>query len=132
MASLGKISTLGELLNLELAQGASLQAVRHTLTDPDTLAPLDLTGCTARGQIRHSALDTAVLVSFRTRIAPVPTEGWYEFWLTDEDTMSLPCGPKIGDPASQHEYDVELEDIAGNVIQTFRGTVSVKANVTRP
>lgn len=130
--SLGKISTLGEKLTLELAQGASLLAVRHNLTDPDTLLPVDLTGCTVRGQIRHAALDTAVLVSFRTRIAPVPTEGWYEFWLTEADTVSLPCGAKISDAASQHQFDIELVDAAGNVLKTFYGPVLVQPEVTRP
>ena len=130
--SLGKISTLGERLDLELAQGATLQRVRHTLIDPDTLLPINLTGCVVRGQIRRKYLDPVVLANFSTAIAPAPADGWYEFWLSDEVTATLPCGPRISDEASTHQYDIELEDAAGDVIKTFYGTVRVQAEATRP
>lgn len=132
MSGLGKISTLGERLDLELSQGASLLPVRHQLIDPDTGGPIDLSGCQVRAQIRHRALDSTVLVAFGTRIAPTPTDGWYEFWLTDEQTAGLPAGATIGDAASLHEWDLELEDAAGNVLRMFYGTVRVMPEVTRP
>lgn len=129
--ALGKISTRGEKLDLELRQGATLQRVRHALTDPDTLAPVDLTGCQVRGQIRRKALDATVVATFQTAIAVPPTLGWYEFWLTDEQTAAITCGDKLTDAASTYEWDLELEDAAGNVINTFYGTVRVAAEVTR-
>lgn len=132
VSALGKISTLGERLDLELRQGASLLPVRHNLVDPDTGDPVNLTGFTARGQIRRKALDSGAPVAvFNTQIAPTPADGWYEFWLTDEQTAAITCGPTINDPASLYEWDFELEDAAGNVTNTFWGLVRVKAEVTR-
>lgn len=129
--TLPKVTTLGERLDFELHQGASLLPVRHTLLNPNG-TPVDLTGATVRGQIRRKALDVAVVVSFTTRIAPTPTEGWYEFALTDEQTQGIPCGDLISDPASKYEWDMEVEDALGDVRCTFYGTVRVKAGTTRP
>ena len=125
-----KISTLGEKLDLELHQGASLLPVRHTLLKPDT-TPVDLTGATARGQIRKTALASTVVADFVTRIAPIATDGWYEFWLTDETTAAITCGDKLTDPESTYEYDIEVEDAAGNVRATLYGAVRIKAGATR-
>lgn len=130
--ALTKVSTLGERLDLELHQGASLLPVRHTLLQPDGVTPLDLTGYVARGQIRRKALDATVVATFTTRIAPTPTEGWYEFLLTDEQTQAITCGDKLTDPESLYEWDMELEDPLGDVRCTFSGAVRVKAGTTRP
>lgn len=125
-----KISALGIFKrDLELHQGATLFPVRHQVDDDG--APADLTGWQARGQIRRKALDATVVASFETRIAPDPTEGWYEWWLTDEQTAAIPCGDTLTAPESTYEYDIELEDADGNVRVTFYGTCRVKAGVTR-
>lgn len=127
-----KVSTLGERLDLELHQGASLLPVRHTLLQSDGTTPVDLTGYQVRGQIRRTALDAAVVATFQCQLAPDPTLGYYQFSLTDEQTAAITCGPKITDAASLYEWDIELEDPAGNVRCTFSGLVRVKAGVTRP
>ena len=129
--TLPKVTTLGEKLDLELHQGASLLPVRHTLLNPSG-TPVNLTGAVVRGQIRRKALDVAIVVSFTTRVAPVPTDGWYEFSLSDEQTQAIPCGDLISDPASKYEWDMEVEDAQGDVRCTFYGTVRVKAGTTRP
>jgi hypothetical protein len=131
MATLQKVSTLGERLDLELHQGASLLPVRHTLLKEDQ-TPVDLTGYQVRGQIRRTALDAEVVAEFQCELAADPTQGFYQFSLTDEQTAAIPCGPKISDAASLYEWDIELEDPAGNVRCTFSGFVRVKAGVTRP
>jgi len=131
MTTLVKVSTLGERLDLELHQGASLLPVRHTMLDALN-APINLTGATVRGQIRRTAVDVTVVAAFRTAIGPTPSLGYYEFWLTDEDTAAITCGPKITDPASTYEYDIEVENASGDVRCTFWGTVRVKAGATRP
>lgn len=128
---LPKITTLGERLDLELHQGASLLPVRHTLLNPGG-TPLNLTGYVVRGQIRRKALDIAIVATFTTRVAPVPTDGWYEFTLTDEQTQGITCGDKLTDAASLYEWDIEVEDPLGDVRCTFYGAVRVKAGTTRP
>lgn len=130
-----KISTLGERRDLELHQGASLRPVRQYLTrraTPDAEpTPVDLTGAQVRGQIRKTALSAVIEVSFGARIAPVPTEGWIEFWLTDEQTASLTAGDELTSPESLYAYDIEVEDAEGNVDVTLSGAVRVRAGVTR-
>ena len=127
------ISNRGERRNLVLQQGVSLFPVRHELYEDEAQTiPLDLTGYTVRGQIRKTALAATVAAEFQTRIAPTATEGWYEFWLSDEQTQAIPCGPTLQDVASRYEYDIELEDADGNVRGTFWGSVVVAAGVTRP
>lgn len=125
-----KISALGLYKrDLELHQGATLFPIRHQVDEGE--APLDLTGWQARGQIRRKALDATVVATFQTRIAPDPTEGWYEWWLSDEQTAAIPCGDTLTAPDSIYEYDIELEDPDGNVRVTFYGVCRVKAGVTR-
>lgn len=130
MSGLGKISTLGERLDLELHQGASLLPYRHTLTYAD-LTPVDLTGHQVRGQIRKTALASSVVATFTCVLASPPSLGWYEFSLSDEQTAAIPCGDKISDVASLYEYDIELEDAAGNVRCMLWGLVRIKAGATR-
>lgn len=130
MATLPKVSTLGERLDLELHQGASLLPVRHTLLQQDG-TPVDLTGYQVRGQIRRKALAADVVATFATALAPDPTEGWYQFSLTDEQTQAIPCGDKITDQDSLYEWDMEIEDPDGEVRCTFWGQVRVKAGTTR-
>ncbi len=130
-----KISTLGERRDLELHQGASLRPVRQYLTRRATPeaepTPVDLTGAQVRGQIRKKALDATVVTNFGTRIATVPTEGWIEFWLTDEQTAAIPCGDELTAPESLYEYDIEVEDAEGNVDVCLSGAVRVRPGVTR-
>lgn len=126
-----KISALGLFKrDLELHQGATLFPVRHQVDNEDG-NPRDLTGWQVRGQIRRKALADDVVVTFQTRIAPDPTAGWYEWWLSDEQTASIPCGDTLTDPASVYEYDIELEDPDGNVRVMFYGTCRVRPGVTR-
>ena len=130
MTTLTKVSALGERLDLELHQGASLLPVRHNLFNPDG-SPVNLTGAQVRGQIRRTALDATIVAQFQVELAPDPALGWYQFSLSDEQTALIPCGAKITDPQSTYEWDIEVEDAAGRVRCTFWGTVRVKAGVTR-
>jgi hypothetical protein len=130
-----KISNLGERRELELHQGASLRPVRlNVVRRPTPEAEpeiVNLTGAQVRGQIRRKALDAIVVASFQTRIAPVPTEGWIEFWLSDEQTAAITCGDTLTDPASLYEYDIEIEDAEGNVDVALSGALRVRPGVTR-
>ena len=47
---------------------------------------------------------------FQCQLAQDPTQGYYEFSLTDEQTAGISCGPRISDPASLYEWDIEIED----------------------
>lgn len=126
---LPRYSTRGERQDFDLERGISLLPIREQLIDPETELPVDLAGCRVFGDIVHVAPDgtRTVVGTWRTALADPTTEGWYDFWLTDEDTLALPCGPRIVDEASRHEHEVNIEDAAGNVIQRFYGVIRVKA-----
>ena len=117
---------------LELKQGGTFGPVRVTLIDPLTQQPMNLTGCSLRGQVRRSALDPAVSATFQVVPAADPAEGWFEFGLTDELMAGLVAGAKIADAPSLYEYDVELEDSQGRVLEVLWGSLRVAAEVTRP
>jgi hypothetical protein len=128
--SLPKISTRGEIQDLDLKQGATLR-VQHTLTNAAGTAPFDLTGCQVRGQVRKTPLATTVVQSFQAQVETPATAGIYTFWLTDEQTAAIPCGEKPGDDASQYVYDIEIEEPGGDVRCVLEGKISVIAGVTR-
>lgn len=128
--NLPKISTRGEIQDLDLKQGATLR-VEHTLTNADGTTPFDLTGCLVRGQVRKTALATTAVQSFNTQISSPATDGVYSFWLTDEQTAAITCGEKPGEDASQYVYDIEIEEPSGDVRCVLEGKISVIAGVTR-
>ena len=135
--SLGKLTNIGERLDLELRQGTTFGPIRHTLANPPADAntpsvPVDLTGCVVRGSVRRKALDPTIVALFDIAYATDPTQGWYTFGLSDEITAAIPCGDKIGDPASLYEWDIEIEDSLGQVFCLFYGAVRIKPEVTRP
>lgn len=127
--SIGKISTTGERLDLDIRQGATLKPVKHYLKNPDN-SPVNLTGYTARGSVRRSALSPDVIATFDCHVESLA--GWYSFGMSDEVTANISCGASITDKSSQYEFDIELEDPAGNVQCTFYGPFRVKAEVTKP
>lgn len=135
--SLPKARNTGVRWDHELRQGATWGPFKHTLRNPSTTEGVpgtlvDLTGCTVRGQVRRKALDATVVASFNVTYASPRTDGWYTFGLTDEQTAAITCGDKLSDAASLYEYDVELEDAAGQVMCLLYGDIRVKAEVTRP
>jgi hypothetical protein len=135
--SLPKARNTGVRWDHELRQGATWGPFKHTLRNPSTTfgvpgTLVDLTDCILRGQVRRKALDATVVATFNITYASPRTLGWYTFGLTDEQTAAITCGDKLTDAASLYEYDVELEDAAGNVMCLLYGDIRVKAEVTRP
>ncbi len=128
--SLPKISTRGEILDVDMKQGATL-SVEHTLTNPAGTGRFDLTGCQLRGQVRKTALSSTVVASFNTSINSPATAGVYQFWLTDEQTAAIPCGEKPTEDASQYVYDIEIEEPNGDVRCVLEGRIFVIAGITR-
>jgi hypothetical protein len=130
-----KISNLSERRDIELHQGASLRPVRQYLTRRATPTaepqPVNLTGAQVRGQIRKKPSSEPIVATFGSRVAPVPTEGWIEIWLTDEQTASIACSDDITAPESLYAYDVEVEYPDGSVDVTLSGAVRIRAGVTR-
>ena len=112
-------------LNLPvIEQGATY---RHTLYWKDSSnVPINITGCTARMQLRTTVESTAVVIelsSTNNRIIITGSLGKIELYISDEDTTVL--------PPIQAVYDLEVYMSNGDTVRLIEGKVTIKAEVTR-
>jgi hypothetical protein len=110
-------------LPLTIEQGATW---KHALIVRDGAQPRDLTGYTARMQIRKLVTSAEVLAELTVAnngITIVAAQGRIDLLLSATATAGLPSGPSV--------YDLELESAAGEVTRLLQGTVTVDAQVTR-
>ncbi len=127
------VETLGEIgaeLNLLIKQGSTFGPYPMTFTDPDTLNPIDLTGCELRGQVRSlpSSGTVAATIIF-TITSAVDGEATME--IDFEDTEAMAAGLLLTSAESQYYWDCELVDAAGHVLPMLYGTVQVFREVTK-
>lgn len=88
--------------------------------------PIDLTGYTARMQIRENYSSNTLIAELTTEnggITITPLEGKIELFLSDTDTTAL--------TQSKGVYDIELLAPGGDVIKFLRGYVSILQEVTK-
>ena len=94
--------------------------------DPETQVPVDLTGATARLQVRKSFSSDIVLLEATTedgRITLGGPEGTIELVWPDEVTAAI--GWRAG------RYDLEIESAGGEVTRLLQGAVKIYPEVTR-
>jgi hypothetical protein len=107
--------------NITIEQGATFLRTLTLKNSDDT--PFDLTGYTARGQIRRNHRSGNVAASFTCTITD-PTAGEIQIKLTAATTADLPI--------YDHVYDIEIElTAASTVSRILEGTVTVSPEVTR-
>lgn len=98
-------------------------ALEVTVKDDATTAS-DLTGYSARSQIRHRRSSSALTASFTCSIADDPTTGKIEMTLSNSVSKQIAAG--------SYYYDLEIytadDDIVKRVLQ---GRVNVTQEVTR-
>lgn len=115
-------------------QGATFDPVitwRQPSPDPDADPPVpgdpvDLTGYTARMQVRKKITDTDVVITLTTennRIVLGGASGEIMLLIDDTDTTPLPAG--------SWKYDLELESAGGITTRLLKGTFKVDPEVTR-
>jgi hypothetical protein len=114
-------------LDLTIYQGTTYNKAFQWKTGTPAL-PVDLTGCTARMQIRKKVTDVEVLFELTTennRIAlTMPAEGKFEIRLTAAESASLAFKAGV--------YDFEIVYPGGEpVYRLFEGAVEVLPEVTR-
>lgn len=110
--------------NLIIDKGATFK--KTYVYQDSSRNPIDLTGYTAKMQIRPYIGSSTVIVELSTangRITITPSEGKIELELADEETVVI----------SEHSgvYDLEIEDSSGNITKLVRGTVSFIDEVTQ-
>lgn len=89
-------------------------------------APVDLTGYTARMQIRRNPASDEVLFSATTEnslLTITPLDGKVDLVIPATDTESFDWRTA--------RYDLELESSVGVVIRLVQGTVTVSKEITR-
>ena len=112
-------------LKLTIYQGATFRK-RLTWRTPSKV-PIDLTGCTARMQVREDYGSPLPLLELTTEnggvtIDPVET-GVLHLYLSDADTSACLWDGGV--------FDIEIVHPSGDVTRLMQGSVSVSPEVTR-
>lgn len=93
--------------------------------DPTVYEVYDLTGHTARMQIRRTIDSSTVMITLTTENGGIEIDGddgKITIRMSDSDTAGL---------TSSGVYDLEIEDASGNVSRVVQGTFTLSQEVTR-
>jgi hypothetical protein len=113
-------------LKLTIYQGATFRK-RLTWSAGTPAVPVDLTGCTARMQVREEVDSDTPLLTLTTendRITLGDDEGTIDLYVSDEDTADIDWSSGV--------FDLEIEHPGGEVTRLAEGSVGVSPEVTRP
>lgn len=111
-------------LKFTIYQGATFRK-RLTWTAPGG-TPIDLTGCTARMQVRSDVESPTALLSLTTEndgIVLGGALGTIELYVSDEDTAAITWDGGV--------WDLEIVHPGGEVTRLAQGSISVSPEVTR-
>ena len=113
-------------LDLEIFQGATFRKrLRWTTGNPPIAVPL--TDWVIRMQIRPKVKSEEMIIELTTEngriIISNPEDGEFELLITPEDTAALSFNSAV--------YDLELENLDGEVVRLLKGMVSLDPEVTR-
>lgn len=111
---------------LKIDQGATFQKV-VTWKSGNPAAPVDLTGCTARAQIRTTVTSPDVLHEMTSS----PGGGITIDDVLGEVTIDIDAATTAGFTWKTAVYDLEIVFAGGNVRRLLHGPVSVSPEVTR-
>jgi hypothetical protein len=123
------IGSIGAEQPLLIRQGADFGFTAN-LRGPDGVTPMNLTGCSARAQIRKRATDSALTIALTCTVVDALT-GSLSISLTNLQTAGLVAGESVSEAASKYVWDCEFVDSLGRVIPLFYGPVNVFREVTR-
>lgn len=111
-------------LKFTIYQGATFPK-RLTWKSGPVSAPVDLTGCTARMQVRSSVDSPIVLLSLTTEnggIALGGTAGTIDLYVSAADTAAITWRSGV--------WDLEIVHPGGDVVRLAQGSISVSPEVT--
>lgn len=118
------MTSLAVTYGLTADQGATFEYIL-TWTNPDG-TPIDLTGYTARMQIRRRTTSQQLVDTLTTENGKITlggAEGTITLNLSATETAAL--------PAAQHQYDLELVSSGGEVTRLLMGYFVVRQEMTR-
>jgi hypothetical protein len=114
-------------LSLKIDQGSTfIKQVTWKTGTAEAATPVDLTGCTARMQVRERVESTDILLTLTTengRITLGGVAGTVDLRVEADDTAALNFRTGV--------YDLEIEFADGTVRRLLSGGVSLSLEVTR-
>jgi len=103
-----------------------------TADPPVNFTPHDLTGCTARMQVRPSVDSSIIWIDLTdTTITVGDDEGWIEVEATAIETAGFDFDPRPTMKRGSGVYDLEVVFPDGDVIRLAQGRVNLDPEVTR-
>lgn len=117
-------------LDLSIEQGATFK--RKLIFKDSTNQPINLTGDTFAGQIRASASNPTVIMSFTCTVTNA-VAGEVEITLTDAQTSAIPVKPSTSPEreVTTYAYDIERTISGGTKQRVLEGLANVSPEVTR-
>jgi len=114
-------------IDLEIYQGATFNRAWE-IVEEGTTSPMDLSGYTARMQIRAKIKDTDPLLELTTEnggitIDATPEKTTITLYIPPDETEAL--------TVSKGVYDLELVDLALDVYRLMQGEITIHKEVTR-
>ena len=106
--------------NFTLEQGSTFN---REITVQENSQALNLTGYSARMQMRSTHDSSTIALTFTTTIASPATQGKINLIATATQTAAV--------EEAIYVYDLEIESSAGNVTRILEGQVTVTPEVTR-
>ena len=117
--------TIPAKLKLKIIQGATFRKALVWLA-PDKTTPIDLTGCTARMQVRSEIESTTVLLELTTENGCIVIDG-----PAGKLTLHLSPAATAAIAWESGVWDLEVVHPSGDVTRLVQGSISVSREVTR-
>lgn len=115
---------MSNVLNIEVYQGATFKKIIRIM---DSNTERNLTGYTARGQIRKFYTDTAIVATFTLTIKDqVTNTGEIEWLLAADDTSAYKWKEEV-----YYVYDIELVSPTLEIERILQGTAKMLPEVTK-
>jgi hypothetical protein len=121
-------------LDLTCKQGKTLTWSWTLYTDVLKTLPMNLTGYSARGQVRKRHSDKVVKANWECSI-PLPVTGTVQISMSSEVSASIPAGESPSDVLSLYVYEIEIySGVSPNevVVSSIKGKYFNDPEVTKP
>lgn len=112
-------------LKLKIIQGATFRRLLVWLA-PDKITPIDLSGCTARMQVRSEVESPTVLLELTTENGGIVIDG-----PAGKLILHLPPAATTAISWESGVWDLEVVHPNGDVTRLAQGSISVSPEVTR-
>lgn len=125
------LSSLGDELEFKIKQGATFGPYEFHLTYEQTGAPVDLTNCIVRCELRRKGLDTGSPAATVPASVVDGPNGIYRLGLTAAETQAIQAGELISSKLSHYTFDIFLDWPSGTIWELGHGNAFCFRRVTK-